>query len=342
MADPRFFTRAGPFTLGTLAGLAKAELVPGAVTEVQIDDVAPLDRAGPTELSFLDNPSYVDALRASKAGACVLAPKFADHAPAGMARLVTANPYLAFALIAGAFYPTVRITPGIDPKAAIDPSAQLGNDVSIAPYAVVGAGAVIGDRVRLGPQVTVGPGVVIGADTVIAPNASLRYCVIGNRCQIHAGARIGERGFGFVLGPSGFIDMPQLGRVVVEDDVEIGANTTIDRGGSNDTVIGAGSRIDNLVQIAHNVVVGRNCVVVAQAGIAGSATLEDQVTVAAQVGIAGHLHIGRGAQIGAQAGVMRDIAAADRVVGSPAMPVKQFFRIQALLVRQARGRGPEE
>lgn len=342
MADPRFFTRAGPFSLGELAGLVKAELTPATDRERPIQDVAPLDRAGPAELSFLDNAKYVDALRASKAGACVLATKFADQAPPGMARLVTANPYLAFAIIAGAFYPAPSAAPGVDPSATIDPSARLGRDVSIGSQAVIGAGAIIGDRVRLGPQVSVGPGVEIGADTIVAPNASLRYSLIGRRCQIHAGARIGERGFGFAVGPSGFVDMPQLGRVVVEDDVEIGANTTIDRGAGNDTVIGAGTRIDNLVQIAHNVVIGRNCVIVAQAGIAGSSILEDQVTVAAQVGIAGHLRIGRGAQIGAQAGVMRDLAAGERVVGSPALPVKQFFRIQAMLARQGRGQAEDE
>ena len=342
MADPRFFVRAGPFTLGALAKIATAELATGADPERAIEDVAPLGRAGPSDLAFLDNPKYLEALRASQAGACILAPRHADRAPPGMALLFAPDPYLGFARIAGAFYPATRDVPGVHPTAVVDPSARLGRDVNIGPHAVVGARAEIGDRARLGAQVTVGPGVVIGADTVVAANASLRYCLVGAQCQIHAGARIGERGFGFAAGKDGFVDMPQLGRVIVEDQVEIGANTTIDRGAGSDTVIGAGSRIDNLVQIAHNVVVGRNCVIVALAGIAGSATLEDRVAVGGQVGIAGHLRIERGAQIGAQSGVMRDLAAGERVLGSPAVPAKQFFRMQAALARLARGRTPEE
>ncbi len=339
MADPRFFVRAGPFTLGALAKFSKAELGGGADSRRMVMDVAPLGQAGPSDVSFLDNPSYVDALRRSGAGACILAPRFADQAPTGMALLLSNSPYLGYAQIARAFYPEEGPRVGVHPAAIVHPTATLGKDVSIEAYAVVGERAEIGDRVRIGAQVAIGPGVGIGEDTVIAAGASLRYCLVGKGCQIHSGARIGERGFGFATGPEGFVDMPQLGRVIVEDRVEVGANSTIDRGATGDTVIGAGTRIDNLVQIAHNVVIGRNCIIVAQAGVAGSSKLEDRVVVAAQGGVAGHLRIGAGAQVGAQSGVMRDVAAGERVLGSPSRPAKEFFRIYAAQTREARSRG---
>jgi UDP-3-O-[3-hydroxymyristoyl] glucosamine N-acyltransferase len=204
---------------------------------------------------------------------------------------------------------------------------------------VIGARAEIGAGCRIGAAAVIGEAVVLGPDCRIGPHASLSHTVAGARVYIYPGARIGQEGFGFNPGPHGFVTAPQLGRVILEDDVEVGANSTIDRGSVQDTVIGAGSRLDNLVQIGHNVRLGRCCVIVAQVGISGSTVLEDFVVVAGQAGLTGHLRIGAGARIGAQAGVMADVAAGAEIVGSPAQPVREFFRQVATLKKLAARRG---
>ena len=339
MADPRFFVNRGPHELAALAALAGANLAARADPGLVITDVAPLDQAQPDELSFLDNPRYLKQFTTSTAGACVVAHKFAPQAPAGMNLILSDKPYRTYALIAAAFYPKPALEPAIHETAIVDPSAMVDESCRIEAYAVIGFGAEIGARTHIGPHAFVGPGVRVGADTVLGASASLANCLVGARCQIHAGARVGERGFGFTLDPEEYLDVPQFGRVIIEDDVELGANSTIDRGSGPDTIIGAGTKIDNLVQIGHNVVVGKRCVIVAQAGIAGSARLEDFVVVAGQAGIAGHIRVSAGAQIGAQAGVIRDVPAGARVVGSPAIPVREFFRQVTVLAKLARGRG---
>ena len=216
----------------------------------------------------------------------------------------------------------------------MDPSAEVG------PFAVVGARAEIGPACRIGPGAVIGEGVQIGPHCRVGAQASISHAILGARVYVYPGARIGQEGFGFAVGPAGFVTVPQLGRVLLEDDVEVGANSTIDRGSTQDTVIGAGSRLDNLVQIGHNVRLGRCCIVVSQAGISGSTVLEDFVVVAAQAGLVGHLRIGAKARIGAQAGVMRDVAAGADVLGAPAIPVREFFRqvatLRKLSMRRAR------
>lgn len=341
MADSRFFSASGPFSLAQLAKISGAEPGPGADADSTFNDVAPLESAGAGDVSFFDNRRYLDRFAASRAGACVVEAEFAERAPKGMALLLTDRPYRAFALVAGAFYPEPGIVGSVDRSAIIDGTARTGTDCEIGPGAVIGAGAEIGDRVRIGPNAVIGAGVVVGDDTRIGAGASLSHCSIGSRVNLHPGVRIGQRGFGFAMDKEGHIDVPQLGRVVIEDDVEIGANSTVDRGAGPDTVIGAGSRIDNLVQIGHNVVLGRGCVVIAQSGISGSTKLDDNVILAAQSGLTGHLNIGTGAQIGAQAGVMRDVPAGARVMGSPAFPAKQFFRQVASLARLAQHKGKQ-
>ena len=342
MADPRFFERAGPFRLRELAAVAQAELGAGADPEASFADVAPLETAGRDQVSFLDNRRYLSSFKASGAGACVVAPEMAARAPEGMALLVTPKPYRGYAMIARAFYPDAPAAEARHASAVIDETAKIGPGSAIGPGAVIGARAEIGPGCRIGPNVVVEDGVVIGEGTSIGANAFLSHCLIGRRCQLHAGVCIGNRGFGFAMDPEGHFDVPQLGRVIVEDDVEIGANSTIDRGSGPDTVIGAGSKIDNLIQIGHNVELGRGCVLVAQSGIAGSSKLEDFVVVAAQGGVAGHLTIGKGAKIGAQCGVMRDVPPGASMLGSPAMPAREFFRVVSGWQRQGKGKGASD
>ncbi|WP_026873882.1 UDP-3-O-(3-hydroxymyristoyl)glucosamine N-acyltransferase [Inquilinus limosus] len=339
MPDPRFFRSAGPFPLGRLAEIAGATLAPGADPDRPIASVAPLDTAGPDDISFLDNRKYVDAFAASGAGACVVAPALADRAPADMALLLTPKPYKGYALIAQAFFPAPAARPGIAASAVVDATAVVGEGVEIAPGAVIEAGAEIGAGCRIGPNAVIGEGVVLGERSVVGAGASLSHCLVGARVTIYPGARIGQDGFGFAMDAEGHVRLPQLGRVIIEDDVEIGANSTIDRGAGPDTVIGRGAMIDNLVQIGHNVQVGRGAVIVAQAGVAGSTKLGDFAVLAAKAGVAGHLTIGAGARIAANAGVMRDVDPGAEVVGSPAIPKRQFFRQQVMLARLAEGKG---
>jgi UDP-3-O-[3-hydroxymyristoyl] glucosamine N-acyltransferase len=336
MADPRFFRRAGPFTLQQLAELTGAELSPGADPALLLNDVAALDAAGEGQVSFLDNKKYVEAFSRSRASACLVHPSMAPRAPAGMALLLSGDPYRAYAMVAQAFYPVPPVEASIAPNAYVDSSAKLSQPVQVDPGAYVGPNAEIGAGTRIGPNAVIGEGVVLGENCTIGANASVSHALVGNRVSIYAGVRIGQDGFGFAMGPKGHLKVPQLGRVVIEDDVEIGANATIDRGAGPDTVIGAGSKIDNLVQIAHNVRLGRGCVIVSQVGISGSTKLGDFVVAAGQAGITGHLTIGSGAQIAAQSGVMRDIGPGEKVGGSPATPITEWLRQSALLAKMAR------
>ncbi len=339
VGDPRFFARTGPHDLAVVAAAARADAVVGACEGLR--GVAPLQVAGPGEVSFLHNRRYLDALLATRAGAVIVSPDLAGRLPEGVAGLVTGEPYAAWARVAALFHPPPPVRPGVHRSAVVEAGAVVDPSAEIGAHAVVGEGAVIGARSRVGAGAVIGPGVVLGADCRVGALASVSHAVLGDRVYVYSGARIGQEGFGFAPTPEGFLSVPQLGRVVLEDDVEVGANSTIDRGAALDTVIGAGSRLDNLVQIGHNVRLGRCCVVVAQAGISGSTVLEDFVEVAAQAGLTGHLTIGHKARIGAQAGVMADVAARQAVVGSPAMPVREFFRNVAVLRRLARRDRPE-
>ena len=335
MADPRFFDRTGPFPLGVVAELAGAVL--GADTDPvrQMKDVAALDVAGPHDVSFFENRRYAESLGASAAGACLIRESDIGKAPSGMALLITDTPYLAYARVSRAFYPVPKVEPGVASTVAIDPGATIGLDCRIDDFAVIQADVSIGARCHIGPQVVIGRGVAIGDDVRIGAGCSLGHCVVGSRVRLLAGVRVGEDGFGFATdrGSDTHVDIPQIGRVIIEDDVLVGANSTIDRGAGPDTVIGEGSRIDNLVQIAHNVVLGRGCIVIAQAGIAGSAKLGDFAVLAARSGVAGHIEIGAGGRVAAMSGAMRNVADGETVAGAPAMPIKQFFRGIASLKR---------
>lgn len=338
MADPRFFDRAGPFSLGELAAAVGAELAGGAAPEAVVADVAPLSTAGPEHLSFLDNRQYIAQFEQSAAGACLVHPDLAGRAPEGMALLVTAEPYRAYAQIASRFYPRPQPAAGVHPRAEVDPSVVLGEGVCVQAGAVIEAGAEIGARTVIGANAYIGAGVILGDDCSVGASASVTHAVIGNHVHIYAGCRIGQDGFGFAMGPKGHLKVPQLGRVRIGDDVEIGANTTIDRGAGPDTVIGPGCRIDNLVQIGHNVELGAGSIVVSQVGISGSTRLGRGVVLGGQAGVAGHLTLGDGCQVAAQSGIMRDIPPGQTVMGYPAKPIKEFWReiaaLKALISRR--------
>lgn len=341
MADPRYFERAGPFSLGDLAARIGARLADASQADLVVSDVASLEQAGPGQLAFLDNPKYAAAFSATRAAACILHEKNVALAPSGVALLLAGNPYLSYARAAQLFYPASRPAPGVHPSAHVHSEAKLGHGVAVGAMAVIEEGASIGAGTIVGPACHVGRNVVVGEDCRLASSVTLSHCEIGARVTLHPGVRIGQDGFGFAPDPSGHVKVPQLGRVLVGDDCEIGANSTIDRGAGPDTVIGPGCWIDNLVQIGHNVTLGRGCIIIAQAGVAGSTQLGDYVVLAAQSGIAGHLKIGTGARIGAKSGVMTDIPAGASFFGIPATRVKEYFRQVATLRRLAQKRGAD-
>ena len=333
LGNPRFFRRSGPYPLAVVASAAR-----GVADEVELllEGIAPLQTAGPSEISFLDNRHYASALDQTSAGAVIVHPDMAARVPTTAVPIVTSEPYAAWARVAALFYPVPPLAPGIHPSAIVADGALVDPTAEVGPLAVIETGAEIGPGCRIGPCAVIGSGVNVGRDCRIGAHVSLSHALLGARIYVYPGARIGQEGFGFASTKDGFLSVPQLGRVIVEDDVEVGANATIDRGSSQDTVIGAGSRLDNLVQIGHNVVLGRCCVIVAQVGISGSTVLEDFVRVGGQAGITGHLRIGQGAEIGAQAGVMSDLVPGAKVVGSPAWPIKDFFRQIAALKKMAK------
>jgi UDP-3-O-[3-hydroxymyristoyl] glucosamine N-acyltransferase len=331
MPDKRFFARSASLTLEKIAELTGAELPDGADPGFLIEDVAPLDKAGPSDISFLDNVKYKNAFMCTKAGVCLVSPDMAEFVPENTVALVTAFPYKAYAHIAGVFYPSQRPDAYISQHCFIDETADVGRDCTIEHGVVIGPDVQIGDGCWIEPNAVIGRGVIIGKECRIGANASLECCFVGNNVRLYPGVRIGQDGFGFAIDPNGHVKVPQLGRVIIEDKCEIGAGTCIDRGAGPDTVIGEGTWIDNLVQIGHNVRIGKGCIIVAQAGVAGSSVLEDYVVLGGQVGIAGHLNIAKGTRVAAQSGIMRDTEPGQELMGYPAVPIKSFMRQIALL-----------
>lgn len=316
-----------------------AELVGGVVqgdSEAPVHGVAPIDRAAPGQLTFLASARYAPLLASCAASVVLVTPELAD-APGGVAaRVVVAKPQEAMLRLLPVLYSPPVQRPGIDPTARLGRGVVLGEDISIGPYVVIGEGARLGDRVRLDAHAVVGDGVELGDDTHLFPHVTTYPGTrVGRRVVVHAGARLGNDGFGFVFTGGSHQKIPHVGRCIIEDDVEIGANTTIDRGSIDDTVIGAGTKIDNLVMIGHNVRVGRLCLIVAQAGISGSTRLGDGCVVGGQVGIAGHGQIGDGARLAAQAGVFGDVPAGETWSGYPARPHREALRAQSALFKLA-------
>jgi UDP-3-O-[3-hydroxymyristoyl] glucosamine N-acyltransferase len=335
--DARFYQRCGPFSLGQIA------LAVGGAAECDgrmLSGLAPLHSATDGDISFVKGGRYRGALEHTKAGAVIVPPELVDAVPPSCMPIVSTTPDEAWASAAAMFHPVWPCRPGIHPSACVAPDALVDDSAEIGAFACVEAGAEIGPRCRVASYAYIGGGVRLGEDCRVGVSASITHAELGARVFVFAGVRIGEQGFGFSWTKHGFVTAPQLGRVLIGDDVEIGANTTIDRGSVQDTVIGAGTRIDNLVQIGHNVRIGRNCVIVAQVGIAGSTVLDDFVQVGGQAALADHLHIGAGTKIGAQAGLIADAPAGAVLLGSPAQPRGEFFRQVAMLKRLVAQRRP--
>ena len=331
MPDPRFFEDLGPVSLSDLAALTGATLANAADGPRQIRAVSILAGAGPDTVTFISDRKLLGQAADTKAAACFIGPQDADTLPLGCAALVLASPQMGYALAAARLHRPRFATgeKGVHPDAVIEP------DVVLSPGVVIGAGAQVGRGSRIGANTVVGPGVAIGRDCKISANVTIGFALIGDRVRISAGAVIGEPGFGATGGPQGLIDIPQLGRVILQDGVGIGANSTVDRGAFGDTVLGENTKIDNHVQIAHNVRVGRNCVMAAYTGISGSVTIGDGAQFGGRAGVVDHLNIGDGARIGAGAGVLRDVPSGETWSGFPAKPVRQWMRETAWLSRQA-------
>jgi UDP-3-O-[3-hydroxymyristoyl] glucosamine N-acyltransferase len=332
-------------TIDEIVALTHAKPRANVPLDRRIVNIAPLDTARPNDISFLDSAKYLDALKVTRAGACLLAPRFEATAPDRLAVLVTAEPYRAFVAVTRALFPSA-LRPsslfgahGRTAGAQVHPSARIEAGVTIDPLAVIGPGAEVGAGTLIAVGAVIGPNVAIGRDCAIGAGATLQHALIGDRVIVHPGARIGQDGFGYLPSPQGHLKIPQSRRVIIQDDVEIGANTTIDRGSTRDTVIGEGTKIDNLVQIAHNVAIGRHCLIAGQTGISGSAQVGDFVMMGGQVGLADHVTIGAGAMLAAQSGNMADVPAGARYVGSPGQPVREFMKGVAVLRRLARRRG---
>jgi len=338
MADPRFYDNRGPLTLQAIAALVGAAIAHdnGALAH----DVAPLDRAGPGQVAFCNALKMREMLSRSAAAVVIVSRDVADAAPDGAAKLLSDNPAFAFAKVAAALYPNAGLFWRGDepPLLLLHPSAKIGDGTVVAPGVQIGAGVEVGRNCVIAPGAIIGRGVQIGHDAYIGPHVSISHALIGDRVKVHGGARIGQDGFGYIGGAREHFKIPQLGRVIIQDDVEIGANSCLDRGTLADTVIGEGTKIDNLVQIGHNTLVGRHCILTAEVGLSGSIELGDFVVLGGQVGVADHIKIGTGAQVAAKAGVTGDLAGGQVYGGFPAKPIGQWRREMGAVSLMAKGK----
>lgn len=326
-------------TAAPLSAAEVATLVGGALVgdgAMLVTAVAPLDRAGPKDLSFLSAGRYLPAFHTSRAGLVLCTREHETAQPGPATRIVVDDPHRALLRVVRALYPEAPRRFGVDPTATVGEGVILGRDVFLGPHVVVGPGARLGDRVEVMAGAVIGPGVAVGDDVTIHPHVvCYPGTVVGSRVILHAGVCLGADGFGYIPGKAGHTKIPQVGRCIIGDDVEIGANSTVDRGSVDDTVIGPGTKIDNLVQVGHNCRIGARCLIMAQVGLAGSCHVEDDVIIAGQAGLGGHLTVGKAARIGAQSGVLRDVAPGLMVSGFPARPHRESMRAYAALYRLA-------
>lgn len=343
MPDSRFYKKEKNLMLSQVLQLiGKGEELSDFFKEKDkiIKDVGSLLSGNEGDIAFCQSKKHEDNLRQSKVSFCFVLPELKNSVPDGCLAISVDSPMRAFAKVIEAFYPAHREFPFYGVQGEIHPKAVIAKSARLSFGVVIGENAIIEENVVLGPYTVIGPGVVIGKDTQIGSHSTIEFSLLGKNVRIGAGSRLGGEGFGFVMDEKGHVPVPQLGRVLVEDGVEIGVNCTIDRGALDDTVIGAGTRIDNLVHLAHNVKVGRGCVIVAQVGIAGSTQLGDYVAIGGQAGLTEHLIIGTRARIAAQSGVMRDVAEGETVSGSPAVPISLWRKQNVILSRM--GAGPKK
>jgi UDP-3-O-[3-hydroxymyristoyl] glucosamine N-acyltransferase len=326
MPDLRFFRRAGPFTLSEIALHLGADGLSPERSTVSIHDIGDLDSAEAGQISVFTDTRYLDGLARTRAGAVICKRGFAHHSVDSTRLMFVKDPRLAYALAGHLFYPRQSLESGIHPTAHVDDTATIGHGSQIDAGAVIGRDVQIGRGCLVGSNTVLSDGVLLGDDSKIGANSSVSHALIGRHVEIETGVTIGSQGFGFVPGPGGLVRMLQLGRVVIEDAVQIGANCAIDRGATGDTIIGSGTVIDNLVHIAHNVRIGRHCVICAQVGIAGSTQIDDGVMMGGQVGVGDHLRVGAGAKVAAKSGVLRNVDAAAVIGGYPAVPIKNWHR----------------
>jgi UDP-3-O-[3-hydroxymyristoyl] glucosamine N-acyltransferase len=340
------FIEVSPRRLSEIAAIAGVRLVRGD-PDLRIEGAGPIEQAPPHGLCFIDNPKYLQYAEATAAAAVIVAEKYAPRIPDKVAVLTHDQPYRAYAEALALLYPTAMRPEPVTGETGISPRAFIGEGAMLEEGAIVEAGAVIGKCAAIGrgsrilANAVIGAHVQIGRHTTVGACASVLNAFVGDHVIIHPGVRIGQDGFGFAMGAGGHRKVPQIGRVIIQDRVEIGANTTIDRGANRDTVIGEGTKIDNLVQIGHNVTIGRHCVIVGLAGIAGSATLGDYVVIAGQVGIVGHHKIGDGAQVGGGSGVHTDLAPGAKVIGYPAQSVRDWMKMNMILKDMVAARKPD-
>jgi UDP-3-O-[3-hydroxymyristoyl] glucosamine N-acyltransferase len=339
MADPRFFDNQGPFSLAELSAHIGATPDADADPRALVSDVATLEGAGPGQLAFCSSKAVARTLQHSQAGFCIVDKEAAGASkPTGMTLLMSGGALQAFAAAASLFYPA-HDSSGWAQSESVHPTAKLGTNVSLAPGVVIGAGAEIGDRTRIAPNCVIGRGVAVGRDCELSSNVTITHAFLGDRVHILPGVQIGQPGFGFASSHRGHARVPQLGRVIIQDDVEIGAGSTVDRGALGDTVIGEGTKIDNLVQIGHNTRLGRYCIMVAQSGLAGSCELGDFVIIGGQVGVADHVRLGDGARVASKSGVQPgDYPGGTEYGGYPVRPAKDWRREVATLALLARRR----